>query len=75
MHCNICDAALPEPKFVPGVKGSYDPCDRCMVVIEETLAGYEDVHLDKPSAAEDELGGPDPIIEELYPTSYDPFGE
>jgi hypothetical protein len=71
MRCNICDALLPEPKFVEGVKGSFDPCDRCMVVIEETLAGF----LDTPAAAEDELGGPDPIVDEFYPTSYDPFGD
>ena len=75
MKCNICDAPLPEPKFVEGVKGSFDPCDKCMTVIEETLAGYEDNHLDTPSAAEEDLGGPDPIFEELYPQSYDPFGE
>jgi hypothetical protein len=75
MKCNICDAPLPEPKFVPGVKGSFDPCDRCMAVIEETLAGYDDSYLDRPAAAEEELGGPDPILEEFYPTSYEPFGE
>jgi hypothetical protein len=71
MKCNICDASLPEPKFVPGVKGSFDPCDRCMTVIEETLAGY----LDQPSAAEEDLGGPDPVFEELYPSTYEPFAD
>jgi hypothetical protein len=69
MHCNICDAALPEPKFVPGVKGSFDPCDHCMEVIEDTLASF----LDKPAADEDELGGSDLIFDEFYPTSYEPF--
>lgn len=71
MKCNICDGPLSEPKYIPGVKGSFDPCDRCMTVIEDTLAGF----LDTPAAAEDDLGGPDPIVDEFYPTSYDPFGE
>lgn len=71
MKCNICDASLPEPKYVPGVKGSFDPCDRCMTVVEETLAGY----LDTPSAAEEDLGGPDPIWQEYYPVQQDPFGD
>lgn len=71
MKCNICDAALPDPKYHPDVRGSFDPCDTCMVVIEETLEDYTD----KPAASEDELGGPDPVFEELYPTSYDPFEE
>jgi hypothetical protein len=70
MKCNICDAPLPEPKHNPGVKGSFDPCDFCMEVIEDTLASYTD----KPAASEDELGGPDPVFEDMYPTSYDPFG-
>lgn len=56
MKCNICDAALAEPKFNEDI-GNYDPCDTCMEVIEETLAGYEDKHLDTPSAAEEDLGG------------------
>lgn len=74
MHCNICDAALPEPKFNPGVKGNFDPCDKCMAIVEDTLASYEDApRLDKPAADEVELGGPDPIFEEFYPDSYDPF--
>ena len=56
MKCNICDAALNEPKFNEAL-GNYDPCDFCMEVSEETLAGF----IDQPSAAEDELGGPDPL--------------
>jgi hypothetical protein len=75
MKCNICDASLSEPKFIPGVKGSFDPCDKCMEVIEDTLASYEDApHLDKPSADEKDLGGPDPVFEDIYPQAYDPFG-
>lgn len=70
MKCNICDASLNEPKYVPGLKGNFDPCDKCMAIIEDTLAGF----LDTPAAAEDDLGGPD-LFEEVYPTSYDPFGD
>lgn len=70
MKCNICDASLPEPKFNPDYRGSFDPCDYCMSIVEDTLEGY----LDKPSADEDELGGPDPVFVEMYPQSYDPFG-
>lgn len=69
MKCNICDAALPEPKHNPAVKGSFDPCDKCMAVVEDTLASYTD----KPAANEGDLGGPDPTFDGLYPTSYDPF--
>jgi hypothetical protein len=71
MKCNICDAPLPEPKYIPGVKGSFDPCDRCMTIVEDTLSSYTD----KPSADEGDLGGPDPVFEEFYPTSYNPFGD
>jgi hypothetical protein len=71
MKCNICDASLSDPKPNPGVKGGFDPCDTCMEVIEDTLSSY----IDKPAASEDELGGPDPMFEELYPQSYEPFGE
>lgn len=69
MKCNICDAALPEPKFVEEL-GTFDPCDKCMEVIEDTLASYTD----KPAANEGDLGGPDPVLEGLFPSSYDPFG-
>jgi hypothetical protein len=70
MKCNICDAPLTEPKMNDDI-GNFDPCDVCMAVIEDTLASY----IDQPAAAEDALGGPDPIFEEYYPSTYDPFGE
>jgi hypothetical protein len=70
MKCNICDATLSEPKHNPDVRGSFDPCDFCMAVVEDTLTSY----IDKPAADESEFGGPDPIFEALYPQSYDPFG-
>lgn len=74
MRCNICDAPLEEPKFNPDLN-TFDPCDFCMEIIEDTLASYEDAdRLDKPSADEGDLGGPDPIFREYYPQSYDPFG-
>lgn len=70
MKCHICDAGLNEPKFNPDI-GNFEPCDTCMAVIEDTLASY----LDLPAASEDEFGGPDPILTQLYPSSYEPFGE
>lgn len=70
MKCNICDAPLNEPKFNEDIQ-NYDPCDTCMEVIEDTLAGF----LETPSAAEDELGGPDPILEGIYPSTYSPFDD
>ena len=53
MRCYICDSAIAEPKLNPelGV-GKVDPCDHCMLIVEETLAGFTD----RPSVAEDELG-------------------
>lgn len=71
MRCSICDSPLPEPKINPAVRGGFDPCDHCMEIVEDTLASYTD----KPAADESDLGGPDPVFEELYPQSYDPFGE
>jgi hypothetical protein len=63
MRCHICDRPLDEPKFVEEV-GNYDPCDTCMTVIEDTLAGYENL----PDAEEDGIVGVDPLWDELYPT-------
>jgi hypothetical protein len=74
MKCHICDNSLPEPKFNEDI-GNYDPCDTCMRVIEETLAGYDDQHIDRPTAAEEELGGPDPIIDGIFPQIYSPFDD
>lgn len=70
MRCNICDAPLSEPKINPEVRGGFEPCDTCMDVVEETLSSYRD----KPAADEADLGGPDPLLEELYPPYSDPFG-
>lgn len=69
MKCNICDRALNEPKFNPEIR-NYDPCDTCMTVIEDTLAGF----IDGPAAEEDAFGA-DPVLEGLYPASYSPFDD
>lgn len=62
MRCHICDRILDEPKYVEEV-GNYDPCDTCMAVIEDTLAGFNDA-----PAAEEDAFGIDPLWEEMYPT-------
>jgi hypothetical protein len=74
MKCNICDNPLSEPKFNEDI-GNYDPCDTCMTVIEDTLASYDDTYLERPAAAEEELGGPDPLVADLYPQAYSPFDD
>lgn len=51
MRCHICDRVLDDPKWVEEV-GNYDPCDTCIAVIEDTLAGFTD----KPAAEEDAFG-------------------
>jgi hypothetical protein len=49
----------------------WDPCESCLTVINDLLAGFKD----QPAAEEDELGAPDPIWEEFYPTVYDPTND
>ena len=66
MKCNVCDAPLSEPKFNPEVRGSFDPCDTCMQVVEDTLAGF----VDRPSASEDELGQFYLPLKELFGGSF-----
>lgn len=51
MRCYICDASLADPKIHPDI-GKVEPCDFCMEIVEDTLAGYKD----RPSVDEDELG-------------------
>lgn len=57
MRCYICDRVIEEPIFNRELDDKIEPCDACMVVIHDTLAGYTD----KPSAAEGELPD-DPVI-------------
>jgi hypothetical protein len=66
MRCHICDRPLDEPKYVEEV-GNFDPCDTCMKVVEDTLAGYETL-----PDAEDDGYSVDPLWEELYPTVLEP---
>jgi hypothetical protein len=50
MKCHICDATLEAPIFNSD-HDDYEPCPTCMVVILDTLAGWND----KASAAEDDF--------------------
>lgn len=67
MRCHICDRVIDDPKYNPDL-GEIDPCDICMEVIEDTLAGFTE----KPSASEGDLGV-DPLWDEIFPPMYDPF--
>lgn len=60
MRCNICDAGLSEVHYNSDHE-SFEPCVTCLEAVKDTLEGF----LDKPSADEDELGGPDPLFESL----------
>lgn len=51
MRCNICDRLLNEPRFNREL-GSYEPCETCMEVIQDTLAGFKD----RVAVDDDELG-------------------
>lgn len=68
MRCHICDRLLNEPKYNPDI-GEFEPCDTCMAVVEETLAGFTDA----PSAQEDAPLGIDPLWDEIFPPMYEPF--
>ena len=64
MRCYICDAALATPNFNAD-HGDYEPCERCLIVIQDTIGAF----IDKPSADEDDLGGSEVIWP--YPPAYD----
>jgi len=66
MRCYICNAILDDPQYNADHQ-DIDPCPTCLAVVEDLVAGY----VDQPAAPEDELI--DPILEGLYPTTYDPF--
>lgn len=59
MRCYICNAIIEEPQFNADHK-DYEPCEHCLLIVEDTLASYED----RPSAGEDDLGF-DPFFEGL----------
>ena len=54
MRCYICDVALETPNFNAD-HGDYEPCERCLLVIQDTIGTF----IDKPSAGEDDLGRTD----------------
>ena len=51
MKCAICDATIANPTIHPEI-GKVEPCDTCMAVVEDCLAGF----IDRPSAPEDAFG-------------------
>lgn len=56
MRCHICNSVLASPN--PNADhGDFEPCETCMAVIMDTIAGFTD----KPAADEDDLGGPEPL--------------
>ena len=68
IRCHICDTLLAEVQYNADFK-DFEPCGVCLAVIKETVGGFTD----RPTAAEDDFGGPDVLFDELYPSSYDPF--
>ena len=68
MKCYICNKTLEdEDTHFNTDHKDYDPCPSCLAVVEDTLAGFKD------QAAPESVDF-DPVIEGLFPTSYDPFG-
>jgi hypothetical protein len=66
MRCYICNSILEDPQYNLDHE-DYDPCPTCLAVIEDVF-GYAD----QPAAGEEDLPD-DPILEGLYPQSYEPF--
>lgn len=67
MRCNICDRPLNEPRYNSDLK-AYEPCEPCMIVIHDTLAGFTD----RPAVQDDELGR-DPTLEAYTLLTADDF--
>lgn len=61
MRCFICDKSLNEINFNRDHE-DIDPCPECILVIQDTVAGFHD----RTSVAEDELG------EDLPLTGFEP---
>lgn len=59
MRCHICDNTLNEPRW-NNEHESYEPCDPCLAVIQDTIDSFKD----KPSADEDAFGS-DPLPIEI----------
>lgn len=70
MHCNICDRDISEPNYNRELE-AFEPCDTCMEVIRDTIAGYTD----KASADEDDFGDPflpeDVLSDRYIPIEYE----
>lgn len=68
MRCYICNKILEDDHVQYNQDHKdFDPCPTCLNVIEDLIAGYGD----RPAIETDDF---DPILEGLFPTTYDPFG-
>lgn len=68
MRCYICDRVLDEDHIQYNQDHrDFDPCPTCLTVIEDLIADYGD----RPAVESEDI---DPILEGLFPISYDPFG-
>lgn len=68
MRCYICNSVLAEPRYNSDTE-AYEPCEMCMLVIHDTLAGFHD----RPSADEDELGLEELAVEAYHLTIADDY--
>lgn len=69
MRCYICDKILEDDQVQYNEDHKdYDPCQTCLNAVEDILAGFSDLPAPDPEDAV-------PILEGLFPTTYDPFGE
>lgn len=72
MKCFICDRTLEDDQVHYNEEHQdYDPCPTCQQVIDDLLASYEG---GQAAASEDSFSESDPLLDEVFPTSYDPFG-
>lgn len=57
MRCHICNKVLETPNFNAD-HDDYEPCDACLLVINDTIAGFTD----KAAADEDAFGEDDVLL-------------
>jgi hypothetical protein len=71
VRCFICNRVLSEPRFNADHQ-DFDPCEACMEVVNDTLAGYTD----RPSLPEDEYADEATLYaESLDSLSEDVYGD
>lgn len=68
MRCYICNKALQDEDVHYNTDHKdFDPCPSCLSVVEDTVAGFRD------QAAPESDDVFDPVLEGLFPSSYDPL--